>query len=383
MSVIIPAFNSECYIGYAIDSVLKQTYHNFEIIVVDDGSMDQTAEIVENFRNENIRYIFQTNRGLSSARNSGIQLARGDYLVFLDSDDTLLPEKLAIEVEFLEDNDDVGIIVNGFEYIDSESRVIKIENNLPTLQSFQELTLEDVFWRGIGGPPHSAMLRNGLVHIVGGFDDKLRAWEDMDFWYRTALAGCKLVKTNNIVCQYRIHGQNMTSRIDDHMFWCLEYLDKIFNNPQTPQYIKNQRGSRFSSEYLRFAGRYFASGMIERGEEAIATALLYEPELNDNQNTKIAREFTSIATSIWVRDREAYIGLITNSLVRKYKTGRKWAKQIKVYLLKQLFYSFYYHKQFNKIFSLWLHIFSCQPSWIFNRGGISILLQSMDIIPPK
>lgn len=92
ISVIIPVYNGECYVAEAIDSVLNQTYKNIELIVIDDGSTDGTAAIVKNY--ENIIYFYQENRGLGAARNQGVDLAKGEYLAFLDADDYWLPEKL-------------------------------------------------------------------------------------------------------------------------------------------------------------------------------------------------------------------------------------------------------------------------------------------------
>src|SRR4051812_17019821 len=103
VSIIIPAYNSERYLRASLQSVLEQTYRDYEVIVVDDGSTDGTKAAVLGVEGS-IRYIYQSNQGPSAARNTGIAAARGDFICFLDADDSWTPDKLAIQVEFMERN---------------------------------------------------------------------------------------------------------------------------------------------------------------------------------------------------------------------------------------------------------------------------------------
>jgi glycosyltransferase involved in cell wall biosynthesis len=110
VSVIIPAYNQGHYLGEAIQSVLSQTYQDFEVLVIDDGSTDNTAEIARSFSDPRIQYIYQDNRGLSGARNTGIRHARGEYLTYLDSDDQFLPEKLELLTPNLKPTLELGLV---------------------------------------------------------------------------------------------------------------------------------------------------------------------------------------------------------------------------------------------------------------------------------
>src|SRR5690349_3602213 len=103
VSVIIPTYNRAQFIARAVDSVLEQTYKDFEIIVIDDGSSDNTQEILKAYEGK-IRYVYQQNKGISAARNRGIQEAKGEYIAFLDSDDVWKPEKLSVQVAILDVN---------------------------------------------------------------------------------------------------------------------------------------------------------------------------------------------------------------------------------------------------------------------------------------
>jgi len=118
VSVIIPAYNQGLYLKEAIQSVLDQTYPNFDLVIVDDGSTDDTAEVVHRFRDQRIRYIYQENRGLSAARNTGIQHSDGELLTFLDSDDLFFPDKLEVLVAELEQHPEVGFVAGQAVLID-------------------------------------------------------------------------------------------------------------------------------------------------------------------------------------------------------------------------------------------------------------------------
>jgi len=110
VSVIVPAYNAEKYIPETIQSVLGQTYEAWELIIVDDGSTDKTAETVAAFDDRRIRLVEQENRGVGAARNAGIALAQGDYITFLDADDVLPPESLAARVRYLEEHPEVDVV---------------------------------------------------------------------------------------------------------------------------------------------------------------------------------------------------------------------------------------------------------------------------------
>ncbi|TLN28536.1 glycosyltransferase family 2 protein, partial [bacterium] len=108
VSVIIPSYNRADMVMDAVNSVLRQTFADWELIVVDDGSQDNTREVIAAVRDERVRYIYQDNQGLPGARNSGIRAARGEYVAFLDSDDVFLPHKLAVQVTAMDARPELG-----------------------------------------------------------------------------------------------------------------------------------------------------------------------------------------------------------------------------------------------------------------------------------
>ncbi|MCK5177967.1 MAG: glycosyltransferase family 2 protein, partial [Candidatus Omnitrophica bacterium] len=116
VSVIMPVYNTKTYLGTALDSVLKQSWVDFEIIIVDDGSTDNTKKLANDFNDERIRYVrHEQNKGEAASRNTGIKLAKGDYIASQDSDDEWLPGKLARQVEVFENSPpEVGVVYTGF-----------------------------------------------------------------------------------------------------------------------------------------------------------------------------------------------------------------------------------------------------------------------------
>lgn len=119
VSVIIPAYNSAKFAAKAVESVLAQTYQNYELIVIDDGSTDNTKEVLNRFAGR-VNYIFQENRGPSAARNMGIKVAQGEYICFLDADDTWLPMKLEVQLAFMKNNRGIVLLFSDEEETDDK-----------------------------------------------------------------------------------------------------------------------------------------------------------------------------------------------------------------------------------------------------------------------
>lgn len=178
VSVIIPTHNRAAFVTEAIDSVLSQQYAPVELIVVDDGSTDHTAETLAAYENR-IQVIRQANKGVSAARNRGIQAATGDYIAFLDSDDLWLPEKLVRQTAFFSANPDALICQTEEIWIRNGKRVNpRKKHKKPSGFIFRDsLALCLV-------SPSAVMLKRHLIDEIGGFDESLPACEDYDLWLR-------------------------------------------------------------------------------------------------------------------------------------------------------------------------------------------------------
>jgi len=203
VSVIIPAYNRGPLLLEAIESVRRQTFQDFEVVVVDDGSTEDIRSIAETVADGRVRYFRQQNGGLSRARNRGLAEARGDFLTFLDSDDVFLPNKLEVQVRELDERPGVGLIAGGWLNIDGAGRLI---SKMPPRR---EIPLDLEGWL-LECPfvVHAPLIRHEWARKVGGFDPQQDGCEDWDYWLRLARCGCRMEWGTSIVCSYRHHGGN-------------------------------------------------------------------------------------------------------------------------------------------------------------------------------
>ena len=184
VSAIIPTYNRRELVVRAIESALAQTRRVDEIVVVDDGSTDDTEAVLRERYGDRIRYVWQANAGVSAARNHGMSIAHGRYFALLDSDDEWLPEKTAHQVKWMQAHPDFGMVLCDVERVDGQHRSVDILRR-------RDVIHEDgwaLHWI-IHNPslvPASALLRREVVENVGGFDETLRTAEDIDFHLRIA-----------------------------------------------------------------------------------------------------------------------------------------------------------------------------------------------------
>jgi len=200
VSVIVPVHDGERFLAPALRSVFEQTYRPIEVIVVDDGSTDGSAEVASSFP---VRYLHQENRGPGAARNAGIQASRGELVAFVDADDVMLPHKLETQAGFLLDHPEVDCVM-------ARQRIV-IEDGVdpPEWVRSQRATGDD------GVQPLSAVIRRGALDQVGGFDPRLRVSEDLDLLFRLRQEGLVIETLPQIVMVRRVHGANLTYRTTD------------------------------------------------------------------------------------------------------------------------------------------------------------------------
>ncbi|WP_424769043.1 glycosyltransferase [Paenibacillus sp. sgz302251] len=182
-SVIIPTYNRERYIGKAIRSVLQQTSKDYEIIVVDDGSTDQTAKIVNSFGSQ-VRYVYQKNQGPSEARNTGIRLARGTYIALLDSDDQFLPMKLSKNKQFLEKNPNCRFLYSWY-YDDRRRRKKRLVRNLKSFTNLHQFRL-NLYKRKFTIRTSTVVIHHSCFFNIGFFNKRYHYSQDWDLWLRLA-----------------------------------------------------------------------------------------------------------------------------------------------------------------------------------------------------
>jgi len=198
ISVIIPVFNGERFIAEAIQSVLNQNYEPLEIIVIDDGSTDGTADIVKIFEG-NIRYFYQKNSGIAVARNAGVTKAKGDFITFIDADDVWAKNKLEIQTRLFENNPEAELVI-GFLV---RSPFIGCEK----LWTMNPESMKGIFATQLG----STLIKNEVFQKVGLFDEEMQQAEDLDWLMRVREAGIRVLAHKDIVQFYTIHDKNVTN----------------------------------------------------------------------------------------------------------------------------------------------------------------------------
>ncbi len=212
VSVIMPAYNAANYISFSIQSVINQTYSNWELIIIDDGSDDQTAECVKSYLfDSRVKYIYQNNAGQASARNHGIRLSDGQLIAFLDSDDLWIENKLELQVNLFSNDKSIDLIFGNSLVIDSLGKLNSDFNLLTNYTSGVNL-YRSLIINEISIPILTVIVKSDAVNLIGGFDESLniKNAEDYDLWVRLAKAGFKFYYLNQFLTYYRIHNKQST-----------------------------------------------------------------------------------------------------------------------------------------------------------------------------
>jgi glycosyltransferase involved in cell wall biosynthesis len=203
VSVVIPCYNHACFLGDAIESALGQTYPRVEIIVVDDGSTDNTASV--SARYPSVRYIRQNNLGLAAARNTGLRASRGDILVFLDADDRLTPEALEHGVRHLLDSPQSAFVSGRYRYIKEDGSIMHEYSQEPADPDGYAAFLHGNYV----GMHATVAYRRSVIEAEGGFNTNLPACEDYDLYLRIARK-YPVSLHQHLIAEYRQHGNNMS-----------------------------------------------------------------------------------------------------------------------------------------------------------------------------
>ncbi len=211
VSVVIPVHNGEKYLAQAIESVLAQTFRDFELLIVDDGSTDRSAEIIRTYteRDPRVRCLSQENRGVAAAGNRGLQAARHEWVARLDADDIFLPEKLERQVDFLRRNPDAKILGTLACFINHAGRLLGLVGTEGpyTPAEFYRLVREN---RPIYFVNSSTLMHRDTVLALGGYREPFAPAEDVDLWIRMAEQGHLMLKVPEPLLLYRMHGESLT-----------------------------------------------------------------------------------------------------------------------------------------------------------------------------
>jgi Glycosyltransferases involved in cell wall biogenesis len=270
ISVIIPTYNYGRFLREAIDSALAQSYTPLEIIVVDDGSIDDTPQILAEY-GDRIRAIRQDNQGVGAARNTGIAAARGEYLAFLDSDDLWHPRKLAAQIARFEADPSLGLVHCGAESIDAAGNTLSV--SLTGMEGWVGPDLLRLDREVIAGPGSNAMVPKRVAEELGGYDNRLQPSEDWDFCYRVAVR-YRVGFVGEVLVTYRQHGGGGHLNIPRMEKAMLKALEKAFLSPDPS--VQSLRNHSYGRIHRVLAGCYFQARQSRQFLQHMAKSLRYD-----------------------------------------------------------------------------------------------------------
>jgi glycosyltransferase involved in cell wall biosynthesis len=369
ISVIIPAYNQAAFLPQAIESVLGQTYPHLEVIVVDDGSTDDTSVAARSFTDPRIRVLHQANRGLSAARNTGLSASHGAYLTFLDSDDVFLPEKLEILARELEQHPEAGLAAGQAIPVDENGRRVGriFDRGLP----------EEAGRLLLGNPLHvgSVLLRRGWQEKAGLFDETLRSYEDWDLWLRLARAGCPMRWVSLPVALYRFHPSQMTREGSQMTAANFAVLDKVFRDPELPDSWRRLRDEAYSNAFLRAAAHGYVVGDFAGGMRNLERAVDLNARLLSDDGRPLVDRFTAWTELPKTADPIAFLETIYNHLPPRLASLRRYRREIGRVALNLAYESHRTGDRRATRAALWRAV-RYQPARMANRGFLAIVLRS-------
>lgn len=265
ISVVIPTYNRTDFLPKDMQSVLNQTYRDWEMIIVDDGSIDKTEEVVKGYKESRIRYItHKYNLGLSAARNTGIKNSRGKYIAFLDSDDEWFPEKISCQMNIFQKEDSkCGVVCTGGYKI--KGNQIMSKKSVPiNLDSFYEKFLfENITWTS------NVLVKKECFKKAGLFDENLESCEDWDMWIRIAKY-YKFIFLETTLVKYVIHSdqlsENLLAKINARKKILFKYKYELKN-----------RKFVYSHHYYKIGNLCCLSGKIREGRKYLFKGILVYP----------------------------------------------------------------------------------------------------------
>jgi glycosyltransferase involved in cell wall biosynthesis len=278
VSVIIPTYNRAHLISETIKSVLDQTFQDFEIVVIDDGSTDNTREVVDSFQDPRIRYIYQDNQGAVVARNNAILASKGEYISYLDSDDALMENALEKHVEVLDRHPEVAFSYGQVYNVDENGRIINLYKP-PYKHSYVREGKEEIRDLIFGNYISAETIRRSCLDEAGGFDTAFIVAEDRELWVRLAKRWSVAYIAEPLI-KYRRHTSSIMSTIGiekverSHIL----ILEEIFTDEVMGPLFSRLRPSAYSNLYFQLGGSYYNRRDMKKSRQYLYLAMKTYPK---------------------------------------------------------------------------------------------------------
>jgi glycosyltransferase involved in cell wall biosynthesis len=246
VSIIIPVYNGEKTIQETINSVLQQTFNDFEIIVINDGSQDSTLEAINNIKDDKVRVFSYPNAGVSTSRNRGLALAQGEFISFLDADDLWTPDKLEIQFKALQDNSQAAVAYSWSDWIDESGQFLRSGGHISINgKVFEHLLVRDFIESG-----SNPLIRKQALDEAGEFDQSVTPAEDWDMWLRLA-ARYEFVAVPSVQILYRVSPLTASFNVWKMEAGSLRVIERAF--AQAPKSLQRLKKETLASRYKYLA----------------------------------------------------------------------------------------------------------------------------------
>lgn len=272
VSIIIPAYNAARTLEETVQSALSQTMSDFEIIIVDDGSSDNTSEVARSIKDERIRVLTQPNGGVAAARNTGIRAAVGKYVALLDSDDLWVAHKLERQLEVLEADETVHAVQSGATFVNDSLEVISVRLCFPTKNAL----LETLLFQNLPNNMSTLVLARHKFDEMGYFDTELEILEEWDMAIKVARY-CNLVSLEEPLSLYRVHPGNRSRNLEIHIQPGLLVLSRLFGDPTLPSGIRAKKRLIYAHFYTMLSGGALKVGRWGECAKWAGKALMTHP----------------------------------------------------------------------------------------------------------
>jgi glycosyltransferase involved in cell wall biosynthesis len=271
VSVIIPTYNRSALLKETVDSVLAQTYPAIECVVVDDGSTDDTPQVLAQYGNRIIN-VRTANQGGTKARNVGIAAAHGEFLNFLDHDDLMLPTKIERQMEVLRARSKIGLVHCGYYRMDKDGHYLDVVNFLPEGDVRAVIVQGCFMWSG------APLIRRQVIDKVGVFDPEVYS-SDQDLWLRIALADYRFGCVQEPLGAYRILPNSSMNDVEATERLDMPILKRVFADPRLPEEARRMRRRAYFNQRFWLACRYYAVGSWQDAQRNLKVALHLRREI--------------------------------------------------------------------------------------------------------
>ncbi|MBA4184036.1 MAG: glycosyltransferase [Acidobacteria bacterium] len=255
VSVVIPAYNAARTLKATVQSVFEQTVQDFEIVIVDDGSTDDTIAVARSIEDSRVKVITQANGGAAAARNTGIKSAKGKYVAMLDADDLWMPNKLERQLAVFNSEKDVSAVQSGVYYVNDNLEVISVERCVES----KDILYETLVFENLPGLMSTLIVKRTAFEEIGYLDTKLVILEDWELAIRLARY-CNFASIEEPLTLYRQFPGNRSRNVSIHIEPGYIILDRLFKDPSLPSHIKKREKQIYAAFYTMLCGGAFRRG---------------------------------------------------------------------------------------------------------------------------